>query len=129
VPQIPHPNLNQLQFPTLLLQEFWMPSLHLQILVHPAIRAVFKGYTFTSNLSFGFPSRSPRGIKLTDVVLGLMGTPAYPLRSDHPSQKGQYVAHKIRPQFASIPKRAVLTSADRAIVDAICFASPKLFAS
>jgi hypothetical protein len=40
-----------------------------------------------------------------------------------------YVAHKIRPQFASMPNRAVFTSADRAIVDAICLASSKLFAS
>jgi hypothetical protein len=41
----------------------------------------------------------------------------------------KYVAHSIRPQFASMPNRAVFTSADRAIVDAICLALVKLVAS
>src|SRR5271155_564878 len=44
-------------------------------------------------------------------------------------QEQVYVAHKILPQFASMPKSAVFTSAERAIVEAICLASEKLIAS
>lgn len=33
------------------------------------------------------------------------------------------MAHNIRPQFASRPKRAVLTRGERAIVEAICLAA------
>ena len=68
-------------------------------------------------------------MKLTEVEFGLIGTPAYPLQLSSCRRRREYVAHNIRPQFASIPNRAVFTSADRAIVDAICLASAKLAAS